>query len=410
MPVNTNNCGCQPEVEITHKHCNECTPDIPCECAVKDLSTNCILFTEDDIKCGETTVITKNLNLTDNLKNLVAYICQRFADGVMRLVNIGGGAEIYAGDNLLGHKKLRTIISSDDSILVDQQDEVIDIIASITPQGLQETLDIGASATKGNASYEMDTNGFETITSENSFGFIQTSVLRSPSSLVQLSNYYSENGGANSVQGQFNVDAGKAYIRQNIDGFTSGKTTIVNFQDPTSNAQLSFPAKTINGNYILATEDLIPIFSAGTNISITGSNPYTINNTLVVDGSETKINPGTTTTVIGNGTTTTPYQIETVNLQKSINSSYTLTAGDNNYSIKVDNGSTPVTITVPTGLPENFFVGITQKGTADVTLAGAVGVTLSNPVGLKIQGQGYYVGVEQIGTTNTFDVLANTKA
>lgn len=164
---------------------------------------------------------------------------------------------------------------------------------------------------------------------------------------------------------------------------------------------------------------------------------YFDNNVPVVDGSETKINQGSNVTITGNGTTATPYIINTVlaqltsgvttavtgtgasgtpyivetkNLQKAITTSYTLTANDNNYSIKVNNGSTPVTITVPTGLPENFFVGITQKGTADITLSGASGVTLTNPIGLKIKGQGYYVGIEQIGSTNSFDVLANTKS
>lgn len=153
--------------------------------------------------------------------------------------------------------------------------------------------------------------------------------------------------------------------------------------------------------------------NAGTNISVTGTGtigaPYVIDNTLVVDGSETKLNSGTSTIVAGNGTLATPYTVETVNLQKAITTDYTLLAIDNNYSIKVNNGVTPITITVPAGLPENFFAGVTQKGTANVTFV-ASGTTLVNPIGLKIKGQGYYVGVEQIGTTNTFDILGNTQA
>lgn len=104
------------------------------------------------------------------------------------------------------------------------------------------------------------------------------------------------------------------------------------------------------------------------------------------------------------------YQISiNTNLQKIITENYTLLPQDNNYSIKVNNGITPVTITVPVGLPENFFVGITQKGTGDVTFVGS-GTTITNPIGLKIKGQGYCVGLEQIGTTNSFDLLADTKS
>lgn len=167
-------------------------------------------------------------------------------------------------------------------------------------------------------------------------------------------------------------------------------------------------------------DDNIPIvdgsetkLNSGTNISITGtgtvSTPYVINNTLSVDGSETKINNGTTTTVTGTGTIASPYTVETVNLQKAITSDYTLTPADNNYSIKVNNASTPITITVPIGLPSAFFAGFTQKGSGDVTFTGS-GSTITNPVGLKIKGQGYHVGLEQIGTTNTFDLLGFTKA
>lgn len=178
---------------------------------------------------------------------------------------------------------------------------------------------------------------------------------------------------------------------------------------------------TVTGNGTIATPYIINSSSdgsetkvnAGTNISVTGNGttatPYVINNTLTVDGSETKLSSGTTTVVTGNGTIATPYKVETVNLQKAITANYTLLATDNNYSIKVNNGATPITITVPSGLPENFFVGITQKGTADVTFVGS-GTTITNPVGLKIKGQGYCVGLEQIGSTNSFDLLADTKA
>lgn len=150
--------------------------------------------------------------------------------------------------------------------------------------------------------------------------------------------------------------------------------------------------------------------TAGTNVTVTGTgtsgNPYIINSTA---SPTTTIANGTTTIVTGDGSGGNPYKVETVNLQKPITADYLITSADNNYSIKVNNGSTPITITVPSGLPENFFVGFTQKGTGDVTFVGS-GTTITNPIGLKIKGQGYCVGLEQIGTSNSFDLLADTKA
>lgn len=173
--------------------------------------------------------------------------------------------------------------------------------------------------------------------------------------------------------------------------FLSNKTTFI---DTVSNKGLEY-----EGNYE----------SNFTDKSLV-TKQYVLSVLPTVDGSETKLTNGITTLISGIGTTNSPYKVETVNLQKSINSSYLVKASDNNYSIKVNNGSVPITITIPIGLPENFFIGITQRGTGDITLVGDIGVTLSNPIGLKIAGQGLYVGVEQIGNSNTFDVLANTKA
>lgn len=151
--------------------------------------------------------------------------------------------------------------------------------------------------------------------------------------------------------------------------------------------------------------------NAGTNVTITGlgttASPYVISSTAT--GVISQLSSGVTTIVSGNGNSGTPYVVETVNLQKAINADYTLTAGDNNYSIKINNGATPITITVPTGLPSNFFAGFTQKGTGDVTFLGS-STTITNPVGLKIKGEGYHVGLEQTGTSGNFDLLGFTKA
>lgn len=164
-------------------------------------------------------------------------------------------------------------------------------------------------------------------------------------------------------------------------------------------------------------------YSAGTGLSLVGT---TFNNTapdqtvVLTQGGATTITGTYPNFTISSTDTNTTYSagiglelvgttFNTVNLQKAITADYTLLTGDNNYSIKVDNGATPITITVPSGLPQNFFAGITQKGTADVTFLGS-GTTIANPTGLKIKGQGYCIGLEQIGATNAFDLLGDTQA
>jgi len=397
------NCGCQPETETIYKKCNECTPDIPCDCPIVDLDTKCILFKDDDIKCESTTVITKNLNLSDNLKNLVAYICQRFSDtqNYLRIINVGGGSEIYAGENLIGQKKLRTFTSADDSVTITQSTDTINFSSNAPLQSFQSVLDVDPFAQLGELYLNYYDNAYD-ITSGD---------------ISATHSYLEQNKNRLTIKSVHNFNEASIDLVQGIFNMSQRSDTVattVNFVTPIVTSTLRFPAKSIPGSYIIATEDQIPTvdgsetkITAGTNISVIGSGtsgtPYVINATLA------QLTSGTTTTVTGTGAVGTPYQVETKNLQKVISADYTLVAGDNNYSIKVNNGTTPITITVPTGLPENFFVGITQKSTADITISGAGGVTVTNPTGFKIKGQGYYVGIEQIGTSNSFDLLGNTK-
>lgn len=105
-----------------------------------------------------------------------------------------------------------------------------------------------------------------------------------------------------------------------------------------------------------------------------------------------------------------------VNLQKTITypinftgSNYTLVAGDDGYTIIVDNGATDVTITVNGSLPSKFVAGFIQKGTGDVAFV-EDGTTVNTPVGLLIKGENYAVALEQEEASGTFYLLGNTKA
>jgi hypothetical protein len=100
---------------------------------------------------------------------------------------------------------------------------------------------------------------------------------------------------------------------------------------------------------------------------------------------------------------------DTINLQKEKTTSFTLNITDNCYTIFINNGATPITITIPSGLPNNFCVGFIQEGTGDVTFVGS-GTTVTNPIGLKSKGQGYQTFLEKKLATETYYLLGNTKA
>ena len=98
------------------------------------------------------------------------------------------------------------------------------------------------------------------------------------------------------------------------------------------------------------------------------------------------------------------------NLQKVITTSTVILDIDNNNTIFINNGATPITITINSSITTpNFCVGFIQEGTGDVTFVGT-GVSLTNPVGLKSKGQGYATFIERKLNTSTFYLLGNIKA
>jgi len=222
------------------------------------------------------------------------------------------------------------------------------------------------------------------------------------------------------------VLATKEYVESVIPSTPDGSETKLNAGD---NITITGTGTTLNPYIINSNGENNPVYiNPGDNIEITGigaiDNPYIINSTGVqsvtgniVDITD-PINPIVTLpdfktingeSIIGTG------NIEINNLQKVITypadftgTNYTLLDIDNNYEIIIDNGTTAVTITVPSGLISKIGIGFTQKGTADVTYT-ASGTTIHNPTGLKIKGQYYQTYLSQELATNIFYLGGNTK-
>jgi hypothetical protein len=97
------------------------------------------------------------------------------------------------------------------------------------------------------------------------------------------------------------------------------------------------------------------------------------------------------------------------NLQKVVTGNTTISNLDNNHTIFINNGATPITITIDSSVTlANFCVGFIQEGTGDVTFVGS-GVSLTNPIGLKSKGQGYATFIERKLNTSNYFLLGDTK-
>lgn len=89
---------------------------------------------------------------------------------------------------------------------------------------------------------------------------------------------------------------------------------------------------------------------------------------------------------------------------------YNLQASDNGTIIYINNGTTPVTITIPSGLPADHEVYYIQEGLADVSFVDS-GTTINSPEGkIKISKQYGWACTIQKGTSNLFNLLGLLKA
>lgn len=96
-----------------------------CTCKVK-IGTDCVTYTGNDLPCSG---IKKGTILTTLITQLDAFICAKF-DSISTffgLQNTGIGAKIYSGDTNTGLKKLRSIVSENPIVTVEENTDEIAI-------------------------------------------------------------------------------------------------------------------------------------------------------------------------------------------------------------------------------------------------------------------------------------------
>lgn len=119
--------------------CNKCNEYNPCKqkscgCPVKDLYSNCVNVGLGVLPCS-------GINADDTLDNVLLGLEQFICDKVdsvtnfLQITNIGTGSEIYAGDNVMGAKQLRTLTSTDGSVNITENEDVIDFNVTIPEAG-----------------------------------------------------------------------------------------------------------------------------------------------------------------------------------------------------------------------------------------------------------------------------------
>lgn len=362
------NCG-----RTTNTICTSGCQTTDCACPIKDLSTDCVLYTGNDLPCTE---IKTGTLLTEVFGQLDTYLCdlaEQLANA-FSLISVGEGTRVYKGVDGIGRKEIR----------------------SLTP--INSIITIGLSTNNREVEFGLD----EVILKD----FIQDNQITYSAS---------------------NVGTGAGVYKEAIRTGDNVNLSFKKIKSQDGTVIITEGTDDIN----LAVDGSETKVTAGTAISVSGigtiTSPYVVTNTApdqvvsITGGGATSVSGSYPNFTVSSTDTNTTYSagmglglvgttFETVNLQKIITgSSYTITNADDNYEIIINNGATALTIIVPASLKANIAVGFIQQGTADVTFVES-GTTINSPLIMKkIRGQHYNAYITQVGGSNIYQLVGNLK-
>jgi len=209
-------------------------------------------------------------------------------------------------------------------------------------------------------------------------------------------------GGGSISSGDFSMSIGSVNA-SGIGSYGFGRSLIVKSFNETvlgvSNESSAAPFSTTAWN------SLDKLFSIGN-----GTSAGATSNALIILKNGLTTLPSVTNALIESASGKAIITKEYLSRQKEITANYTIENADNDQTIFINNGATPITITINTTVTtDNFGVGFIQQGLGDVTFVG-IGITLSNPIGLKSKGQGYATYIERKLNTSSFYLLGDTRA
>ena len=340
-----------------------------CGCPIPDLSAACVIYKGDELTCIGAE-IPENLEVL--LKKFDTAICNKLNTILEQggLVNVGSGIEFYKGTNNLGQREIRTLTSSDGSIIInlDPNNEEVDI----TFDGQTFTLERESTTADVQIVSEYDSVN-------NQYTFKGLKSLNNDLTITE------------DVDGNITFDINDQNtflntITVNGDELIFGMNNGVNLT-----ADLS----------LIGTDTYLDSASFDSNSGII---TLTLNDGSTIDVDISSVNSQVKSDFLEEDSNSFAF-IENKNPQKYINGTtdfYSLTPSDNNYTIVVDTSNQPVQIDVGTnisGVQGHYFVGFIQKGENPLTFLN-YDVKPEN-YDAEMLGEGFAVAVEKIKVNST---------
>lgn len=235
--------------------CQDTTPT-PCECPVKDLSTDCIVYTGDESTCSN---IPKGVTLTEYLEQLDTFICQALEDinTGANLINVGTGIGIYKGIDLLGRRELKSLKSTDNSVTITTNEANTEIDLSvnvITPEICLISTDSSVTIEEEEGCFNLSAKTFieagDNVSISGSGTEVDPYVIQSTDTVIEVVNGTTTTVSGNGTTTPYSVEVlnlqkaitiadGGNYNLQSTDNF---HTIFVTMSEADSTGSITIPA------------------------------------------------------------------------------------------------------------------------------------------------------------------------
>ena len=364
--------ACNCNQTTNYNLCNPAPCQEPQDCSCPTiLKSDCVTYSGNDLECSG---IVTGQTLTETIEQLDTFICEKVDDitNALTLKNIGTGAKVYKGDDLLGRKELRTVTKTGNLVTVTENTN--DIAVSIDESALNTFIEANQKTySVANVGTGVEVYKDSTVVGDNvQFNF---------RTLTSEGNSVTITQGINTIN--LEVDIEPAIICLT----STDKTVTVTEVEGCFDLSVNLPTSVNVGTG----EDVYKTFNLFTN-----QNEF---KTLKSNNSTISLSPSID-----------ELSLDVNNLQKTINTfPYTLTNSDDKYTIFINNESNNVTINIPDGLNPNFCVSFIQEGNGEVAFLITGTGTLSTAIGNKIKGQYYWALLEKKINTSEFYLIGSLK-
>lgn len=392
--------------------CLDCPPPSgDCDCPIKDLSTDCVLYPSTGLNLTHIGVAPQTI-LTQALENINTNVgAIKDLIGNVVIINVGAGEGLFKQVNNIGQREFKSIVAGSNVSLTSGTDDITIAVAQAT-DSVAGVIEI---ATQAEVSSGTDTTRAVTPATLNAVltaGNFIPNASTTVRGIVELATVAEAQAGVDTVRAVTPAGLAAALAGGSVpDASTTVKGIVELATGPEVQAGTDSTRAVTTAALVTrtATETRTGLAEIATQAEVTaGTDDQRIVTPLKLKNELDAVVPTNTSELVNDGDGVNNFA--TVDqlpqfLNKSVILPYTITNADKGAVLYTSGSGN---ITVPSGLDSEFECGVVQQDAGPVTIAGS-GTTIRVPSGLTttMVGQYHQIYIRRSPGSQVYNVFGN---